>query len=131
MPHRLAPADVSQYRPPRARAVSVCSDEKPRCPYGHRLKPAHRPSLDGTLTCDHQAPGSGQRCNALCYVVLVCAGGSATVRGTGERIWLVIEVTPAEVRHFAKTPMLVVEKLAYLGVAAPGVSADLFGASDA
>lgn len=106
--------------------VLFCTDEKPRCPYGHRLKVAHRQSLDGTLTCTHRDPTTRQVCNTLCWVALLSGGGSARVRGTGERLWIVAEVTPQIVRHFAAHPMLIVERLEYLGHTMPGVDDDLF-----
>lgn len=105
----------------------VCSDEKPRCPYGHRLKVAHRPSADGTLTCDHKDPLSGRACNTVCFVAVVSSGGSPRVRGSGERMWIVVEITPATAREFSRTPMLVLERLHQLGHATPGVDQDLFG----
>lgn len=109
----------------------VCSEEKPRCPYGHRLYPAHRPSVDGTLTCGHRDPQTRRVCNTLCWIAVVSCGGSARVRGTGERLWIVVEVTPAIVRHFSRTPMTLLERLAYLGHTMPGVDVDLFGGPDA
>jgi hypothetical protein len=109
----------------------VCSDEKPRCPYGHRLKMAHRPSTDGTLTCEHRDPITRALCNTLCWIAVVSFGGSSRVKGTGERVWIVVEVTPAIVRHFAHTPMMLLERLAYLGHTMPGVDRDLFGGPDA
>jgi hypothetical protein len=112
--------------PPRHKML-VCSDEKPRCPYGHRLKPAHRTQYDGTLTCDHRDPLSRQLCGTLCWIAVVSFGGSAQVKGSGERVWIVVEVTPAIVRHFSRTPMTLLERLAYLGHTMPGVDADLFG----
>lgn len=121
-----APEPVPQLSTYKHRML-VCSDEKPRCPYGHRLKMAHRPSWDGTLTCDHRDPASRHVCNTLCWIAVVSFGGSALVRGTGERLWIVCEVTPAIVRHFSRTPMTLLERLAYLGHTMPGVDLDLFG----
>ena len=54
-------------------------------------------------------------------VALFTFGGSAAIRGTGERVWVVVHVSPADVRHFTRTPMLVIEKLAYLGHASENV----------
>ena len=113
----------------RAR-ILYCSEEKPRCPYGHRLHAPHRPSLDGTLTCTHRDPLTRVVCNALCWIAVVSYGGSARVRGTGERLWIVCEVTPAIVRHFSRTPMTLLERLAYLGHTMPGVDLDLFGGTE-
>lgn len=99
----------------RLHTLKVSTDEKPLCPYGHRLPTADRPSLDGTLWCHHRDPISQQVCDTLCWVALLTFGGSAAVRGTGERVWIVVHVSPADVRHFTRTPMLFIEKLAYLG----------------
>ena len=116
---------------PKPHRLLVCSEEKPRCPYGHRLHPPHRPSLDGTLTCTYRDPNSRRVCNTLCWIAVVSFGGSAVVRGTGERLWIVVEVSPAIVRHFSRTPMTLLERLAYLGHTMPGVDLDLFGGPDA
>lgn len=99
----------------RLHTLKASTDEKPMCPYGHYLDRANRPSLDGSLTCQHRDPISGQSCDTLCWVALICFGGSAAVRGTGERVWIVVHVSPADLRHFTRTPMLLIEKLAYLG----------------
>jgi hypothetical protein len=99
----------------RLHTLKVSTDEKPMCPYGHYLDRAYRPSLDGTLTCHARDPESGQECDTLCWVALLTFGGSALVRGTGERVWVVVHVSQADVRHFTRTPMLFIEKLAYLG----------------
>jgi hypothetical protein len=99
----------------RLHTLKASTDEKPLCPYGHALDRAHRPSLDGTLTCHWRDPLSGQECGTLCWVALLTFGGSAAIRGTGERVWVVVHVSPADVRHFTRTPMLFIEKLAYLG----------------
>jgi hypothetical protein len=93
--------------PRRLHTLKVSTDERPLCPYGHALDRANRPSLDGTLTCRY--------CHTLCWVALMTFGGSAAIRGTGERVWIVVHVDDRDVRHFTRTPMLFVEKLAYLG----------------
>jgi hypothetical protein len=98
----------------RLHTLKASTDEKPLCPYGHQLPTAHRPSYDGTITCRHREP-EGSECGTLCWVALLTFGGSAAVRGTGERVWIVVHVSPADVRHFTRTPMLFIEKLAYLG----------------
>lgn len=110
-----------------SRRLTVSSDEKPRCTCGHRLATQHRPSTDGSLTCTWRAHRNAAPCGRLLWVAVFCVGGSALRRGTGERIWLVVEVTRDELRDLQDTPRTVLEKLAYLGVAAPGVDLDLLG----
>jgi hypothetical protein len=115
----------------RLHTLKVSTDEKPLCPYGHLLERSNRPSLDGTLWCHHRDEVSGQECNTQCWVALLTFGGSAAIRGTGERVWVVVHVSPADVRHFTRTPMLLIEKLAYLGHAPENVLRGLNpGASD-
>ena len=115
--------------PPRLR-VFYCSEEKPRCPYGHRLHQPDRPTTDGTITCKHKDPRTERPCNTQCWIAVVSYGGSARIRGTGERLWIVCEVTPAIVRHFSRTPMTLLERLQYLGHTMPGVDLDLFGGTE-
>ena len=119
-----------EHGPPYKHRMLVCSDEKPRCPYGHRLKMAHRVSYDGTLTCEHRDPITRRVCNTLCWIAVVSYGGSAVIRGTGERVWIVCEVSPAIVRHVSRTPMTLLERLAYLGHTMPGVDLDLYGGTE-
>jgi hypothetical protein len=109
-----------------SRAVRFCSEEKPRCPHGHRLSTQHRPSLDGSLTCQHQAHRGAPPCGALCWVALMHVGGTMR-RGDGERLWVVVEVTRPELRELQDVPRTVLEKLAYLGCVPEGVLFDLLG----
>lgn len=129
MTQRTAPEQVGQFVPPRP--VRFCSEEKPRCPHGHRLSGEHRPSLDGSLTCQHRTVRGGSPCGTLCWVAVLHVGVAPVKRGHGERLWVVCAVTRSELRHLQDNPMTVLEKLSYLGVAAPGVDLDLLGAVDA
>jgi hypothetical protein len=81
------------------RRGGFCWEEKPRCVNAfagepHRLA-TKRPVITDTIAhCEHR-PALGQgECGARLYVALLSFGGSAKVQGRGERVWLVVEVTP-------------------------------------
>lgn len=107
--------------------LRFCSDEKPRCIEGHRLVSQQRVTTDGILRCAHTDRLTGLKCDKLIWVALMTFGGSAKVRGTGERIWLVVELSPADASHFTREPMILLERLAHLGHTMPGVDLDLYG----
>lgn len=125
-----APAFSNLPDPPKRPTVVFCSDEKPRCPHGHRLTGQTRVTTDGIIRCGHRDPRSKLRCDTLIWVALVTFGGSAKVRGTGERVWLVVDVSSLsydDITQFTTSPMTLLERLAYLGHTMPGVDLDLFG----
>ena len=141
------PADHDRhpYRPPLSRftgfvlrdgrRAGFCWDEKPRCVHGHRLKvkdpqQLRNLRLDGLFTCTHRGESAAAPCNTRQYVALSTFGGSAAVRGQGERFWINVEVTDEHVRHMRARPMIFLETMALLDCVLPGVEHDLVGAGD-
>ena len=59
------------------------------------------------------------------YYAKLTFGGSARIRGTGERVWLAVQVTSEHVRRVHTEPMIFLETLQLLSVVAPGVELDL------
>jgi hypothetical protein len=114
------------------RRGGFCWEEAPRCvnTFGgepHRLA-TKRDVLDDMIAhCGHRPALGHGACGARLFVALLSFGGSARIRGRGERVWLVVEVTSEQVQRMTTEPMLLVEKLAMLGCALPGVSDDLLG----
>lgn len=114
------------------RRAGFCWEEAPRCVnvFGgepHRLA-TKRDVLDNTIAhCGHRPAIGHGTCGARLYVALLTFGGSAKIRGRGERAWLVVEVTPEQVQRMTTEPMIFLEKLALLGGVLPGVAEDLLG----
>lgn len=116
--------------PASTHRIKFCNDEKPRCIEGHRLVAQQRVTTDGILRCAHTDRLTGLKCDKLLWVALLTAGGSAKVRGSGERLWVVIEITPADASEFTRAPAFVLERILHLGYAAPGVDLDLYGGTE-
>jgi len=120
------------------RRGGVCWDQKPRCPAvsaGTGSRPATRsscatsPPTPWSLACTRTGatrPSAGSDST----VSLNTFGGSAAVRGTGERWWLAVEVTDAHVRAMRERPMIFLERMSLLACVLPGVDLDLLGAGD-
>lgn len=111
--------------PPRR--LRFCSDEKPRCIDGHRLRNQQRLTSDGLFTCTYRAGARGPECGKLCWAALVSFGGSPKVRGSGERLWIVVELSPADASFFTRTPMTLLERLDHLGYGVDDLWRDFLG----
>lgn len=113
------------------RRAGFCWEEKPRCVnvfdgQPHRL--TKRPLLnDSILRCQHRPGPKHGECDALLYVALLHFGGSAQVRGHGQRVWFVVEVADEHVQQMRTHPMIFLEKLVLAGCTLPGVDADVLG----
>lgn len=130
------------YRPPLhqftafvvrdGRRAGFCWDEKPRCIHGHRLKTKDPQQLrdvrhDTVVTCTHRESRDAEPCNTRQYVALATFGGSATMKGSGERFWFVVEVTDEHVKRMREQPMIFLERMSLLDCVLPGVARDLAG----
>ena len=98
---------------------------KPRCIGGHHLKTRDPQQLrnvtyDALVTCVHQERREAPACGTRQYVSLNTFGGSAAVRGTGERWWLVVEVTDTHVRATRERPMIFLGRMTLLACVPPG-----------
>lgn len=111
------------------RRGGFCWDGKPRCVNGHKLRPRQgKPILtEAITTCVHRDQRGGVECGALIYAGMFTVGGSARVRGSGERCWIVVEITRDHVERMAREPMIFLERMVILGVALPGVELDVLG----
>lgn len=109
------------------RRGGVCWDEKPRCIHPHRLRTREPVLTEAITTCQHRKDRGAEPCGAQLYVALLTFGGSAAVRGAGERAWLVVEITSDHVQRMRREPMIFLERMAILGVALPGVEIDILG----
>lgn len=113
------------------RRGGICWDEKPRCVTGHRLVPKRQrdlPITEGIVTCIHRESREAQPCDVQQWAQLLTAGGSARVQGSGERAWLVVEITREHIDRMRREPMIFLERMVVLGVALPGVDLDVLGA---
>lgn len=116
---------MSGFTLPDGRRGGLCADAKPRCVGGHRLH-LMDPVIGETVgTCTHRASRSDPICGARVYVAQLTVGGSAAVRGSGERVWLVVEVTRDQVEAMKRRPMLMLERMVLLGAALAGVEGDV------
>lgn len=132
-PYRPALQQFTAFVLRDGRRAGLCWDEKPRCVHGHRLKTRDPQQLrdvrlDALLTCIHRGDRNAAPCDTRQYVALNTFGGSANVKGTGERFWLVVEVTDEHVRHMRAQPMIFLERMSLLSCVLPGVDMDLAGA---
>jgi hypothetical protein len=111
------------------RRGGMCWDEKPRCVEPHRLITKQREPIltEAITTCQYRAHTESTPCGVRLYVAQLTFGGSAAVRGTGERAWLVVELTPEHVERMRREPMIFLERMVILGVALPGVEIDVLG----
>jgi hypothetical protein len=114
------------------RRGGFCWEEAPRCVnvFGgepHRLATNRDLLADTIVHCGHRPAIGHGTCGARLYVALLSFGGSARIRGKGERLWLVVEVTPEHVQRMTTEPMILLERLHLLGCALPGVDTDLLG----
>jgi hypothetical protein len=100
-------------------------DAKPRCIHGHRIPDDEAPITEGIITCRHRGGRREPECGVRIYLVLLTFGGSAAVQGTGERAYLVVEVTRSLVLQMKQRPMLTLERLSVLACVLPGVDVDL------
>jgi hypothetical protein len=109
------------------RRVGLCWDEKPQCiEPGHELRFKGGPVLTDTIgTCTHRPSANQAECGAQVYAALLTFGGSAAIRGSGERIWLVVEVTSHQKHKMKTEPMLFLEKMSLLRCALHGVREQL------
>lgn len=116
---------MSGFALPDGRLGGLCSDGKPRCVRGHRLHLGDAIIGETIGTCIHRASRAAPICGAHVYVAQLTVGGSAAVRGTGERVWLVVEVTRDQVEAMKRRPMLMLERMVLLGTALAGVEGDV------
>lgn len=114
---------------PDGRRGGLCWDEKPRCPFDHRLMTKAPILDDGIVTCTHRHYPAPE-CGAKLYVACFTFGGSAAVRGSGERAWLVVEVTREHIERMIREPMIFLERAIVLGLTVPGVEVDVMTLTD-
>lgn len=111
------------------RRGGICWDEKPRCvnpdPKPHRPRLREPVITEGIGTCHHRADRGAPECGTRLYIAQLTFGGSAVVRGAGERAWLVVEITDDHIRRMKSEPMIFLERMVILGVALPGVELDI------
>lgn len=139
-PARSRPSSSSRSSPPPfsgfvlsdGRRGGICWDEKPRCIAPHRLIPKQREPIltEAITTCVHRDGRAAPACDVRLYVAQLAFGGSAVVRGRGERCWLVVEITPEHVERMRREPMIFLERMIILRVALPGVELDVLGQID-
>jgi hypothetical protein len=102
-------------------------DEKPFCvnvlgDRPHRLLTRDNVVLNDTVASCHFRPARGtSHCGATLYIAQMTFGGSARAQGSGERAWLVVEITREHIERMRRQPMLMLERLHLIGVALPGV----------
>jgi hypothetical protein len=111
------------------RRGGICWDEKPRCIHDHLLVPKQKEPIltEAITTCVHRPTRDSAPCGVRLYAALLSFGGSAAVRGKGERAWIIVEITPDHVERMRREPMIFLERMVILGVALPGVEIDLLG----
>lgn len=112
------------------RRGGICWDEKPRCVNvikPHRLKLREPVITEAIGACQHRIDRHSEPCGTTLYVAQMTFGGSAIVRGTGERAWLVVEITREHIERMKREPMIFLERMIILGVALPGVELDVLG----
>lgn len=108
------------------RRAGVTWDERPMCvnvigDRPHRLMTRDQVVISDTIaTCVHRPARGTDRCNVQLYIVQMTFGGSARVQGSGERAWLVVEITRQHIERMRREPMLILERLHLIGVALPG-----------
>lgn len=106
-----------------------CWDERPRCVNyeigPHLVKSDTMPLDDAIVQCRHRPEKGYPRCGAYLYVAQLSIGPSAVIRGQGERVWLVVETSRGQAERMQSVPMLFLERMVLLGLAAPGVDGDL------
>lgn len=117
------------------RRGGFCWDEKPRCigrageAHGHRFKPRDPEALRTLTTemvarCQHKAGAQQPICGALLYIAVLSFGGSAVIRGQGQRCMLIVELHEKMLDQIGQ-PMLFLERMALIEIALPGVLLDI------
>jgi hypothetical protein len=115
------------------RRAGFCWDEKPRCVHGHRLKTRDPEQLrnlrqDDVVKCIHRGARDAAPCDTRQHVSLGTFGGSATMKGSGERFWFVVQVLDQHLRRIREEPMIFLERMVMLSCALPNVDHDMAGA---
>lgn len=126
-PARPAHVKFSGFVLSDGRRGGICWDEKPRCVGAHRLRTREPVLTEAITTCQHRDGRGLEPCGLQLYVAQMTFGGSAEIRGAGERAWLVVEITREHVERMKREPMIFLERMIILGVALPGVDLDILG----
>lgn len=100
------------------RRAGFCWDEKPRCVLGHRLDENDGPVTEGITRCLHRETRGGPPCGLRLYL---CRLSFAT----GERAYLVVEISRSLILEMKRRPLLELERLSVLRCVLPGVEIDL------
>lgn len=113
--HQVA---FSAFRLADGRRAGFCWDEKPRCVNGHRIDEHDAPVTEGITRCMHREQRGGPPCGLRLYL---CRLPFAT----GERAYLVVEITRSLILAMKGRPLLELERLSILRCVLPGVEIDL------